>query len=101
MLIVIVRWFRGVPQSLHHDAELHTYLAEVAGYLRELSKLESEGKPERARLDEIDARLVELKADLLSRYPSLNLEDPKVLDVLLGSVRDAGQRLHDLERRDA
>jgi TRAP-type uncharacterized transport system substrate-binding protein len=100
MLIVIVRWFRGVPQSLHHDAELHTYLAEVADYLRELAKMDANATHERARLAEIGARLVELRTDLLSRYPSLNLEDPRLLDVLLSSVRDAGRRLRDLRGRE-
>lgn len=101
MFIVIVRWFRGVPQSLHHDAELHAYLAEVAAFERELSKMASVKSIERARLVEIDARLVEVKTDLLSRYPSLNLEDPRLLDVLLDTVRDAGARLHGLLAREA
>jgi TRAP-type uncharacterized transport system substrate-binding protein len=101
MFIVIIRWFRGVPQSIRHDAELHACLAEVGACERELSKMEASKDLDRTRLADLDARLVEMKADLLSRYPSLNLEDPRLLEVLLGCLRDAGARLHALLARAA
>jgi hypothetical protein len=51
---------------------------------------------DRARLVAFDRRLVEMKADLLSRYPSLKLEDPKLFEVLLDCLRDAVARVHAL-----
>ncbi len=101
MFIVIVRWFRGVPQSLHRDPELHACLSEVAGCERELSKMAAAKEIDRPRLETLDARLVEMKADLMSRYSTLNLEDPRLFDVLLDCIRDASVRLHALLGRDA
>jgi TRAP-type uncharacterized transport system substrate-binding protein len=96
MFLVMVRWLRGMPQALHYDAELHALLAEVAGYEREVAKMQSSGPIDRERLVTLDTRLVEMKADLLSRYPSLNLEDPRLLDVLLTCHRDVDTRLREL-----
>jgi hypothetical protein len=100
VLIVIVRWFRGVPQT-RQDAELHADLAEVAACELEVSSMEAAKVIDRARLATIDARFIEMKAGLMSRYPSLNLEDPRLFDVLLGCLRDARARVGDLLRRDA
>jgi TRAP-type uncharacterized transport system substrate-binding protein len=96
MFVVLLRWFRGVPQGLHNDAELHACLAEIAGGERELSAMEAAPSIDRARLVAFDRRLVEMKADLLSRYPSLKLEDPKLFEVLLDCLRDAVARVHAL-----
>jgi TRAP-type uncharacterized transport system substrate-binding protein len=93
MFIVIVRWLRGVPQSIHHDAEIHEYLAEIAGFEREISKMEAEGRVDPARLLVIEARLIEVKTDLLARYALLNLEDPRLFEVLSDSARDLSNRL--------
>jgi len=100
MFIVIVRWLRGVPQSLPHDAELHACLAEVAGCEREVAKMVESNDIDRARVGLLEARLVAMKSDLMSRYPSLQLEDSKLLEVLLDCVRDARARLHELLARD-
>jgi hypothetical protein len=101
MFVVILRWFRGVTPGAHYDAELHACLAEIAGGERELSTMEAAPGIDRARLVALDRRFVEMKADLLSRYSSLNLEDPRLLEVLLSCLRDTGVRLHDLLRRAA
>jgi hypothetical protein len=100
MLIVMIRWFRG-EQLLHHDPELHACLADVAAHERELSKMESAKAVDRERLAALDAKLVEMKADLMARYASLNLEDPKLFEVLLACVRDARGRLDRMLGRDA
>jgi TRAP-type uncharacterized transport system substrate-binding protein len=101
MFVVILRWFRGVPQGLHHDAELHACLAEIAGGERELSTMEAAPELDRARLVALDRRFAEMRADLLARYSSLNLEDPRLFEVLLTCLRDAGARLHHLLGRAA
>jgi TRAP-type uncharacterized transport system substrate-binding protein len=96
MFIVMIRWLRGMPQALHHDAEIHAFLAEVAGYEQEVARMGAAAPVDKARLAEIEARIVAMKADVLSRYPSLNLEDPRALDVLLTCLRDTATRLHAL-----
>jgi TRAP-type uncharacterized transport system substrate-binding protein len=96
MFIVMFRWFRGVPQSLPRDAELQGYLAEVASCERELARMKADEEADRARLTVLEARLIEMRADLLSSYASLNLQDPRLLDVLLASIRDARELLREV-----
>jgi len=101
MFIVVVRWFRAVPESGHDDAELHGFLTEVADGEREMSAIAAAGAIDRARLARLDGRFVEIKAELLSRYSSLKLEDARLFEVVLACLRDAGVRLHELSGRDS
>ena len=100
VLVVIVRWLRGVP-SLSHDPEIHACLAEVGALEREIATLGSSKKRDLDRLVEIDQRLVEMKSDLLTRSASLNLSDPRLLDVLFTCLRDLSARLREVREQCA
>jgi TRAP-type uncharacterized transport system substrate-binding protein len=88
MLIVLLRWFRGPPPETD-DAELHARLLEVAALEREVSSMEAERQVDQPRLVALRQHLAQLNADLLARYPTITLKDPRLFDLVLGCIRAA------------
>ncbi len=92
MFIVVFRWLRGAT-PVNHDAELHACLAELASCEREVSSMQADGPLDHGRVVALRRRLAQMNADLLARYPSLTLQDPRLFDLTLGCVRAAQARL--------
>ena len=97
MVIVVLRWFRGsaVPAPCN-DAELHGYLSEVAACERGLLRMQGSGPPNRERLVVLQDRLAQRNIDLVARYPSLTLENPRLFDLTLDCLRTTRARLERL-----
>ncbi|MBI5534268.1 MAG: hypothetical protein HY898_16205 [Deltaproteobacteria bacterium] len=99
MGIVLVKWLRAGPKPVFHDKELQAVLREVAAIERAISAMEASGSLDPQKLGTDRDRLGILRAELLERYPDLNLKDPMIFDRSVSCVAAAHARASELGRR--
>jgi TRAP-type uncharacterized transport system substrate-binding protein len=96
MGLVVLRWFRGKPMAVFHDAEFLGYLAEVVAMEKKIEGMLIAGALDPGELRRMRVRLGEVRITLLERYPKVKFRDPALFDRCIATVRASQEQLQRL-----